>query len=84
MPPAIGILLRATPAPKLAALRAWGHGERGGRFPCVMGGFESAALILQSPPATAGKQKSAPGRASVGALVGGTTGSAGPWISAGW
>jgi hypothetical protein len=33
VPPAIGILLRATPAPKLAVGRAWGHGERGGRFP---------------------------------------------------
>src|SRR6266487_3264555 len=26
-------------APKLAVGRAWGHGERGGRFPSVMGGL---------------------------------------------
>jgi hypothetical protein len=58
VPPAIGILLRATPAPKLAVGRAWGHGERGGRFP---GKIESAALVLQ-PPATVGKEKGGPVR----------------------
>jgi hypothetical protein len=45
-PPAIGIPLRATRPP----LAVRGHGKRGGRFPSD-GRVESAALVLQSPPA---------------------------------
>jgi hypothetical protein len=81
VPPAIGILLRATSRPQAGS--APGMGSEAADSPCE-GRVESAALILQSPPATAASKKSGPGRASVGALVGGTTGSAGRWISAGW
>ncbi len=58
MPPAIGILLRATSRPQAGS--APGMGSEAADSPCD-GRVESAALILQSPPATAGKQKERPG-----------------------